>query len=91
MFSNIWESIKAFFNRSETILAARLTSIVGLVMGAVGFMDWSPLLSFNFHTGFDSVQVMWLGGITFVKGLIDELLRRYRTMTAASGSLLPVK
>jgi hypothetical protein len=71
-----WDSIKAFFKYSETILIARTEAAVGLVTMAVGGMDWSPLLGINFDTGFSRNQVFWLGGVSFVKGLFTELARR---------------
>ena len=40
---------------------------------AVGAMDWSPLLGV---TNFDKKQVLYLGGISFVKGIFTELARR---------------
>jgi hypothetical protein len=42
-----------------------------------GFMDYSPLLGL---TAFDKKQVLWLGGISFVKGLFTELARRRHMM-----------
>lgn len=40
---------------------------------AVGAMDWSPLLGL---TNFDKRQVMYLGSISFAKGIFTELARR---------------
>jgi len=74
--STWWDEVKAFFKYSETILLARLTAITGLVTTAVGYMDWSPLLGLDLNTGFSKAQVMWTGGIVFIKGIIDEIARR---------------
>jgi tetrahydromethanopterin S-methyltransferase subunit A len=47
------------------------------VTGALGFVDWSPLLSlFGASPEFSSKQVMALGAIAFVKGLVQEVIRR---------------
>lgn len=40
---------------------------------AFAAMDWSPLLGI---TNFDKKQVMYLGGISFIKGIFTELARR---------------
>lgn len=39
-------------------------------------MDWSPLLNIDMGTNFNRTQVIWLGGISFVKGLFTEIARR---------------
>jgi len=43
----------------------------------LGAMDYSPLLGI---TNFDKKQVIYLGGISFVKGLFTELARRRNMM-----------
>ena len=68
-----WDAVKAFFVYSETVLIARTEALVGLVTMAVGAMDWSPLLGL---TNFDKKQVMYLGGVSLVKGIFTELARR---------------
>jgi len=40
---------------------------------AFGAMDYSPLLGI---TNFDKKQVIYLGAISFIKGLFTELARR---------------
>jgi len=81
MFKTLWEKIKAWFKAVfgpvGSIINARLTMLAGLATGAIGLMDWSPLLSlFGSSTVFNKTQVIALGSITFVKGLFDELIRR---------------
>lgn len=71
-----WDTVKAFFKYSLSILNARCTALAGLVTAAVGMLDWSPLLGLNFDTGFSQKQVFWTGAVVFVKGLIDEVSRR---------------
>jgi hypothetical protein len=68
-----WDAVKAFFVYSETILIARTEAIVGVLTMAMGSMDYSPLLGI---TNFTKEQVIWLGGISFIKGLFTELARR---------------
>lgn len=72
-----WEEVKAFFKYSETILVARLQSLIGLVMAVVGAVDWSPVFNLlGVDTGFSWKQTAWLGIGLFFKGIVDELLRR---------------
>ena len=73
---NWWDHTKAWFKFSETIFLARFTMLSGFVVAAVGAMDWSPLFGMNIDTGFSRNQVFWLGGTTFVKGMVDEMARR---------------
>ena len=72
-----WDAIKAFFVYSETVVIARTEALVGLLTMAFGAMDYSPLLGI---TNFDKKQVIYLGGISFVKGLFTELARRRNMM-----------
>jgi hypothetical protein len=53
-----------------------MTMLSGFLIAAVGAMDWSPLFGLNVDTGFSKNQVIWLGGTTFVKGVVDEVARR---------------
>ncbi len=80
---SLWGSTKAFFKHSTTILVARVTAFTGLIIAAAGLMSWGPLLSLNLDTGLSRNQVFWIGGITFLQGLITELARR-RTLGVPS-------
>lgn len=60
----------------ESIVLARITTLVGFAIAVIGTMDWSPLMGIDMSTGFNRNQVIWLGGITMAKGIADELLRR---------------
>jgi hypothetical protein len=72
-----WEEVKAFFKYSETILIARVQSLVGLIVAVVGAVDWSPVFNLlGLDTGFSYRQTMWLGIGLFFKGIVDELARR---------------
>jgi len=72
-----WDAIKAFFVYSETVVIARTEALVGLLTMTFGAMDYSPLLGI---TNFDKKQVIYLGGISFIKGLFTELARRRNMM-----------
>lgn len=68
-----WDAVKAFFVYSETVLIARTEALVGILTMSFAAMDYSPLLGI---TNLDKTQVLWLGGVSFVKGLFTELARR---------------
>jgi len=70
---NNWDAVKAFFWYSETLVLARAEAVIGLITVAAGTMDWSPLLGI---TNFDKKQILWLGGLSFAKGVFTELARR---------------
>lgn len=71
-----WTEILSFARYSHSLLVARLTMVSGFIVAVVGTLDWSPLLGLNIDTGFNKNQVIWLGIITFVKGILDEIARR---------------
>lgn len=68
--------ILSFFAYSHTILVARITMLTGFLTAVIGGLDWAPLLGLNIDTGFSKNQVVWLGIVTFVKGVLDEIARR---------------
>jgi hypothetical protein len=72
-----WDAVKAFFVYSEVVLIARAEALVGLLTMTLGYMDYSPLLGM---TAFDKKQVLYLGGISFFKGIFTELARRRHMM-----------
>lgn len=76
MFNETWEGVKAWFSHAESIFLARLEVFIGVIVGAVGAFDWSPLISMGMGTSFTKGQAMFLGGIMAVKGLAAEFLRR---------------
>src|SRR6266436_7692055 len=78
-----WDITKAFFHYSATILLARITTLIGLVVASAGAMNWAPLLSLNVDTGFNKNQVIWLGIITVIQGIGIEVARR-RTLIPSS-------
>lgn len=83
MIKELWTKTKAFFHYSATILLARITAVIGLVVAATGAMNWAPLLGLNVDTGFNKNQVIWLGLITVIQGIGVELARR-RTLIPSS-------
>lgn len=78
MFEKIKQKFWAVVGPVGSIIEARATMLAGFVTGAVGLMDWSPLLSFfGTTTAFTRAQVLALGAVTFVKGAVQEITRRY--------------
>lgn len=77
-----WDAVKAFFVYSKVVFLARAETAVGFFTIVAGSMDWSPLLGI---TSFSKEQVLWLGGVSFVKGLFTELARRVKTTTSGTG------
>lgn len=73
-----WDAVKAFFVYSKTVFLARTEALIGFGTIVAGSMDWSPLLSLDFNTGFNKTQVIALGAISFVKGIFTELARRIK-------------
>lgn len=73
---NVWDNIKAWFKRSETILIARLEILVGFMLAAVQGMDWSALMSLDFTNSVSSKEFLSIGGLVIAKGLISEWARR---------------
>ena len=72
------QSAKDWWNNVvHTILLARLTALTGFIVGAVGSMNWAPLLAIDVDTGFSRNQVVWLGVLMFAQGVVFELVRRY--------------
>lgn len=72
------EKIWAILGPVGSIIEARATALVGLVTAGIGFMDWSPLLNlFGTGTDFNPKQVSALGAVVFVKGVIQEITRRF--------------
>lgn len=74
--TNWWTGVKAWFKNSETIFLARAEVVVGFMIAVVGAMDWSPLLTFDISSGFDTTQLLVVGGMIIVKGVISEIARR---------------
>ena len=67
----MWDKIKAWFARSETIFWARLQVFIGALGQALTQVDLSPLLSAK-------ALVVWqvLSAWLIASGVITEMLRR---------------
>lgn len=75
----MWERIKRFFKRSETILWARLQVLLGLIAAAVVSVDPSLIAPF--------LEPKWVPVAFAVNGVVTEVLRRSRTHDRADGGL----
>ena len=53
----------------------------GVLIAAVGSMDWSPLTSIDFGTDFKPHQLIGVGAVTFVHGVVTEIARRRNAST----------
>lgn len=87
-FSNAWDSVKAWFKRSETVFLARAEAFTGMAIAGISAMDWSPLLTLGVDAGMSLKQGVTLGSIMFVKGIVTEWARRRNTVEV-NDSLLP--
>lgn len=85
---SIWDKIKAFFKRSESIFLARMAVVFGFATSVMGAMDLSPVWAlFSTGTDFTSKQLMYLGVSVVGTGVMFELARRRNTTTEADGSI----
>ncbi len=63
----MWDKLKAWFSRSETILFARLQVLAGAVWAVLTAVDLSPVL-----------EPKWLTVWLIASGVVTELARRAR-------------
>lgn len=68
---SFYESVKAWFKYSETILWARLQTISGFVLAAIAGIDWTQLSI----SGLSKETAVLAGGLV-LNGLFTEYLRR---------------
>lgn len=73
-FKETWAKIKAWFHDSETLFLARLDVFAGFIIAALATLDWAPLLV----TGLTFNQILSLGTLLFIKGVVSEWARRRR-------------
>lgn len=71
----MWDNIKAWFKHSETILAARMLAILGVITATFGAIDWTPFMTFDW-TDFSWKQLIGLGVSCLVGGVLLEYARR---------------
>lgn len=65
----------SWFSDSGTILIARLEMAAGILLAAVQGLDWSFIINWDFTNGINA-EFLIAGGIWFVKGVIQEIVRR---------------
>ena len=76
MLTNLWNKIKDFFKRSETIFIARLEAVAGFLVAVIGGLDPTALLSLDISNGVTSSTTLIFGLVWFLKGIIQEWARR---------------
>lgn len=67
----MWQAIKSFFRDSETLFYARLQMVIGLVAGALTFVEPSLLAGV--------LPAEWFPWVLLANGLATEYLRRRRS------------
>lgn len=66
----MWERVKAFFMRSETIFLARLQTLLGIISAAWLAMDHSAIAQY--------IESKWIPVYLIGAGIVTEMARRYR-------------
>lgn len=90
MFSNIWNKIKAWFNYSWSIFIARLEVLTGILLGAVGGIDWDALMNLNWADGIYSKTNLIVAALIVIKGIVSEVGRRAGTVVTTTDQLVAV-
>lgn len=70
------KEIKAWFKFSETIFLSKVDVFVGFVLAVVAGMDWSPLMTMDFSSGFDQRQLYFLSFMCVLRGVVGEIAHR---------------
>lgn len=73
MFKTWWENTKKWFKDSTTIAYARLQVLVGFFAAAIGNIDWTTVMTWNWSA---PKQNFWIGVGLMINGIITEVLRR---------------
>lgn len=76
----MWNNIKTWFKKSETIFLARLEIFTGFILGVVGAIDWAGLVNMDV-IGLSKNQLLLFAGVFVLKGVIAEIGRRRNTVT----------
>lgn len=85
----LWTSVKQWFNWSWSIFLARLEVLAGILIGALGGVDWYSITQLDFSDGFKNKNTLIVAGILIVKGIISEIGRRAGTVTTVNDQLVP--
>lgn len=85
-----WKAFKAWFNYSWSIFIARMEIIFGVILAALGSVDFSLVFS-RIEDGFKWTEATIIGLILVIKGIASEVGRRQGTVTLSDGQLLPSK
>jgi len=88
-FGNIWNDIKAWFKYSWSVFIARLEVLAGILIGALGGIDWTALASLDWSDLKKNTGTLIVAGLLIVKGVISEIGRRAGTVEINS-QLVPV-
>lgn len=88
MFSNLFNDIKAWFNRSWSIFIARMEVLVGFILGAAGGIDWTALVNLNWYDAIYSKTNLLVAALIIIKGIVSEMGRRAGTVTTATNQLV---
>lgn len=76
----IWDNVKAWFKKSETIFLARLEIFTGFIVGVIGAVDWIGFANSDI-LGLSKNQLLLLSAMFILKGIIAEYSRRRNTVT----------
>lgn len=87
---NIYNKVWNWAKNSGTILVARLQTISGVLIGAIGAIDWTALLSYSIEPSYNWKNAAILGGTLALQGIIIELVRRANTVEV-NNRLMPAE
>ena len=72
-----WESVKAWFKNSTTILYARLQVVAGVIVAAVQGVDWASLYTSITHLDWANLKGSTISAAVLIfNGIVTEILRR---------------
>lgn len=73
------EIVAKYFKGAGSILNAWITAAFGLLLSVSSLVDWSPLFNLNIGMDFNWKQVLFIGVLTFIKGVFDYGVRIYKS------------
>lgn len=86
----LWTDFKSWFNYSWSIFIARMEVVFGVVLAALGSIDFSLVFT-QIENGFKWTEATIIGLILIIKGIASEVGRRQGTTTLSDGQIFPVK